>query len=65
VKIIDLHQYECQDAYKRALQYALVSSLDMHVDIPSMNILLGRMTVDNIIEYYGKVPSAKQWTSLS
>ena len=60
VKVIDLHQCRCQNAYKRALQYALVSSLDMRVVIPGMNILLGRTIVDKFIEYCGNVPSAKQ-----
>jgi hypothetical protein len=59
VKIVDLHQCWCQNAYKRALQYALVSSLDIRVVIPSMNILLGRTIADKLIEYYGKVPSTQ------
>ena len=64
-KVIDLYLCRCQDAYKRAPQYGLVSSLDMHVVITGMNILLGRMTVHKFIECYGSVPSAKQRTPSS
>jgi hypothetical protein len=50
VKVIDLHQCRCQNMYKRALHYALVSSLDVRAVIPCMNILLGRTIVDKFIE---------------
>jgi hypothetical protein len=60
VKVIDLHQRRCQNVYKMAFQYALVSSLDMRVVIHCMNILLGRTIVDKFMECFGKVNCDKQ-----
>jgi hypothetical protein len=60
VNVIDLHGCRCQNSHKRALHYALVSSLDMRVVVPRMNILLGRAVANKFIECNGKVPSAEQ-----